>query len=1641
LIFILLLVNILIRIPSVQNYLTGKATNYLEEETGAEVNLDKVLISFPKDVLLQGLYLSDERKDTLLYAGEIRVNVGVWDLLWNKIYIDKFSLKNTTVRLHRRMEDSSFNFQFILDSLSGPDNKKPEPAKEDEPMDFALDNISLENIRFFYRDQVAGMQIANRIGLLEIDVGEVKLSKPTFEINNISLDDSYANINMSKQSPDTDTGTSAMPDIQLEELSLKNIRFSLVNELENSELNAHLGQADISAEQTSLGKKRINLTFLMIENSEISYAFHQPNDQEQPLEEKSGQQTNESWHITSDEAALKKISFAFNNMAVEYKEQGIDFQHLDVDGIDLQAADISYQGNDISVNIKDFSFQEQSGFELQQLRADLSYNSSAARLEDLYLKTNNSLIRERLVLSYPSPESLSENLQSLELELKLDNSRIDPGDIEYFAPGLFRDMPVHTEKLGQLKINADLQGRVDDLSIKQFLVRTGDSILLKAEGKLKGLPNADALYADLDPFEIRLTREDLNRLLADSLLPESVKIPERMTIAGELSGSLNDFRTESKINTTLGNIWANVNLQRKNGQLPLYSGSIHSDTIALGRLLKNTSTFGPLKFRTEFSGEGFEAGKMNAEAKLSIPLASFNNYTYHDVDFELSAGGDKYTASGSIHDEYIDFVMNGEYVHDSLMPQIDLELDLKAANLQQLNLSERDIRVRGKLIADVEGSNADNLNGKIKSKNVLIVHNNEIYPVDSLIFVAINDTAKTDLNLESTFLDASFKGNMKISRVGSSLQDHFNNYFFLGKDTVANISNSQNFDFMVKLKSSRLLRQIILPGLDEIETGKIEGHFDKKKEELSLDVNIPLLVYGSNEINQMQLSVRSDTKKFNSDFSIESIEMMGLHIDSLKLSSRAGQDSLKSELQIKDREGKFKYRLVTVLTHDDTAYRLSFPGNRIVLNYNEWSAPKTNYVLLGDFPVRFRNIQFSNGPQKVELEMSRDAFLIELTKFRLENLTAILETKTGKPVFNGIANGSLRIEEHPDGSLIRSQLSIDSTMILGTQLGQMDIEIRQQNPEKLTAEMELSGDNQMRILADEIAMDPEGETDIELVIDKFRLSTLQPLMSEQIEDISGFLTADIRLTNSLQNPVVNGNLKLRYANVLFSLLGNRLNIPEAGIKVNDNDLIFEDFVIKDRQDNALTLEGTIKTDSLNKFALDLNLQADHFTAIDQQKETDKIFYGRLTFSTNTDINGTAGKPGINSDFTIEEDTDFKLSIQQASPGTVEAEGIVEFVDKDRSLNPILIDEKAEGVVFHSAGIELNANIQTREDARFELIIDERAGDKLSIHGSSGLSLKLDEAGRPTLTGRYNVSGGEYRLTLFNISRREFLIEDNSYIMWTGKPMYARLYIDAVYNVRAAPINLISNQTGSAPASEMRQYKQKLPFMVKLMIRGHLLQPDISFGITLPPDKQNVFNGTVQAKLNQLNQPGNESNLNKQVLGLLAFNQFMPQNPLEIEGGGFSSTARSSVSKLLSRQLNLFANKYIEGVNLSFDVRSYEDYTAEGAPEGRTELGVGLSKSFFNDRMEVRVGGNVELESSDYREQSGFDEIAGDIVLVYKLTESGIYRVKAFRLSEYEQFEGSIIESGAALIFTKSFDSLGGFLTGSAKEKEKEEKSE
>lgn len=83
--------------------------------------------------------------------------------------------------------------------------------------------------------------------------------------------------------------------------------------------------------------------------------------------------------------------------------------------------------------------------------------------------------------------------------------------------------------------------------------------------------------------------------------------------------------------------------------------------------------------------------------------------------------------------------------------------------------------------------------------------------------------------------------------------------------------------------------------------------------------------------------------------------------------------------------------------------------------------------------------------------------------------------------------------------------------------------------------------------------------------------------------------------------------------------------------------------------------------------------------------------------------------------------------------------------------------------------------------------------------------------------------------------------------------------------------------------------------------------------------------------------------------------------------------------------------------------------------------LGVSKSLLNDRLVVKLSGNIDIEGENPNRDS--TDYIGDLALEYKLTPDGRFRITGFRNSNYDMIDGELTETGAGLIYVKDYNTL------------------
>jgi hypothetical protein len=366
------------------------------------------------------------------------------------------------------------------------------------------------------------------------------------------------------------------------------------------------------------------------------------------------------------------------------------------------------------------------------------------------------------------------------------------------------------------------------------------------------------------------------------------------------------------------------------------------------------------------------------------------------------------------------------------------------------------------------------------------------------------------------------------------------------------------------------------------------------------------------------------------------------------------------------------------------------------------------------------------------------------------------------------------------------------------------------------------------------------------------------------------------------------------------------------------------------------------------------------------------------------------------------------------------EGIVRFVSlTEENFADTASDDQANiEDIAQDAGfknVSVNADIEIEEQTEFTIVLDPVTRDRIEAILSANLSYQINPNGIASLTGRAAVSGGRFYMTFANVSR-EFIIE-NGTVQWRGKVDEPQLQIEARYTTRAAPIGLFSAE--ELPASEesaLTRYKQRIPFSVFINLSGNLDNPDISFDLSMPNEYEGILDGRVAAKLAQLE--NDESEENKQAVALLVLGSFMGGT-----GQMFDLDANYYKNQVISEAINFTADRYIDFVNLNFDLQSYNTYgETKEDDDVRTDLEVEVSRKFLNEKLVFNFGGVVLIQGDESEQQASLlKKISPEAEISYYLSGDRIYQLNAFSETEYTGLlDGKVRETGVSIVFNKQF---------------------
>jgi hypothetical protein len=553
--------------------------------------------------------------------------------------------------------------------------------------------------------------------------------------------------------------------------------------------------------------------------------------------------------------------------------------------------------------------------------------------------------------------------------------------------------------------------------------------------------------------------------------------------------------------------------------------------------------------------------------------------------------------------------------------------------------------------------------------------------------------------------------------------------------------------------------------------------------------------------------------------------------------------------------------------------------------------------------------------------------------------------------------------------------------------------------------------------------------DLDILLDINNLGSLEPYVFGALSGMSGKLDGKFSLRGNAEKPEIDGFLGFEETAFKVNSLNFLARINDQKIEFNNQGVHFKDFEIEDAQGAKLIVNGDILTNNLKDIEYDLKLVSRNFEPINSTAADNPLFFGKLSLDTDIKLKGIPESPKIEANVKINSATNLTYVMPGSELKMVSSEGVVHFLKSAETHDSLYIlrqgNSIADSLMSRLTGMNLSMSLEIDPDTKFTVDIDPKSGDYLTIGGSAKLNISVNKAGKQSINGIYEVKSGIYQLSFYDLVKKTFTITPGSTISWSGKPMDADLNISAAYIVTTPSVGLVASETTTMTDSEKAMFQQRLPYEVRLNIRGQLAQPEISFNISLP-EKYLTTNPLIAAKLAQLNTEEMANELNKQVFALLVTGTFIADNSGSSSGSSAanaaSTAARNSVNGILADQMNKVSGKYIRQVDINFGLTTFDDGTG-GSSDQRTELDMKVSKKLLKDRLTVEAQGSVNLEGNKGTSSTSTAHNSDEVAITYDLTKSGEYKLRAYYQTGYDLFDGDITYSGIAVIFEREYDSL------------------
>ncbi|MES2431866.1 MAG: translocation/assembly module TamB domain-containing protein [Bacteroidota bacterium] len=517
----------------------NRVVSYMQNKFKTKVVIGSIDYSVPKWLKLKGVYIEDRRKDTLLYGEEMAIDLNMIGLLRGVTYIRKVELKNMYVNMYRLENDTTFNFDFVVNSFTG--QKVANAVVDTSALKLTLNELFLDRVRLNFKDDYAGSSFQAVINKLNATLNKFQPDRLQFGIDKFDADSVDFLMNIVKLPiPDTTSGTDEGMYLSLTsgESDIRNLNV-VVNDKTTGMYYAnnvrHLlltdGSIDLLNQKIKGGKAQLD-------SSVIAFVAPKP-----IVKDPADTTVSPFWDVRLNDLQMKYNVFKYDDNTIAPQKDGLDPAHLELSDIFANAKQIHYSLDTMSASVQQLKFKDKSAFRLDSTHANLLYTKNGISATELYVKTPNSLIQNTLEIKYDDVNTLATAPQNSDVSIKLDNSIIAINDIYALMPSVKKMLDPSKFSNTVLNLNTEIQGNFQRLNIPFLQLRTSAGSNINARAILYNVTDNKKMSYDIYVFNSSLQKSDVAKFLPDEQKTQFQKFPNTLNLTAHLKGDMKQTTT------------------------------------------------------------------------------------------------------------------------------------------------------------------------------------------------------------------------------------------------------------------------------------------------------------------------------------------------------------------------------------------------------------------------------------------------------------------------------------------------------------------------------------------------------------------------------------------------------------------------------------------------------------------------------------------------------------------------------------------------------------------------------------------------------------------------------------------------------------------------------------------------------------------------------------------------------------------------------------------------------------------------------------------------------------------------------------------------------------------------------------------